>query len=107
MAGELVANPAANGQICGIRTRFVNFLAILFLVFALSFFSETRDSDLSSGLGFVESYTLWKKLLVVQGQPLSTEISENLKIWNSDQIWGSNGRIFHQFPVLTHNFHHE
>ena len=70
-------------------------------------FSETRDSDLSNDLSFVESYTLQKNPLMVQGQPLSTEISENLKISNSDQIWGSDGRIFHQFPVLTHNFHHE
>ena len=71
------------------------------------FFSETTGSDLSNGLSLVESYTLWKKLLGVQGEPMSTETSENLKISNSDEIWGSNGRIFHQFPVLTHNFHYE
>ena len=95
MAGELVANPAANGQIYGIRTRFVNFLAILLLVFALSIFSETRDSDLSSGLGPISPYAFSKKLSVVQGQPLSTETPENLKISNSDQVWGSDGRFFH------------
>ena len=62
MAGELVANPAGNGQIYGIRARFVDFLAILLLVFALSFFSETRDSDLSNGLGLVSVHALLKKL---------------------------------------------
>ena len=62
MAGERVANPAANGQICGIRVRFVDFLAILLLVVALSIVSETRDSDLSNGLGLVSVYALLKKL---------------------------------------------
>ena len=36
---------------------------------------------------------------------MSTHISENPKISNSGQLWASDGRIFRQFPVLTHNFH--
>ena len=36
---------------------------------------------------------------------MSTQISETPKISNSGQLWASNGRIFRQFPVLTHNFH--
>ena len=36
------------------------------------FFSEARDSHLSNGLGFVESYTPWKKLLGAQGLGLVT-----------------------------------
>ena len=107
MAGELVGQPTAKGQIRKIWTFELDFLAILLLVFALSVFSETRDSDLSNGLGLVSVDASLKKLSGVQAQPMSTEISENLKISNSDQIWGSDGRIFHQFPVLTHNFHHE
>ena len=35
---------------------------------------------------------------------MSTQISENRKISNSGQLWASDGRIFRQFPVLTHNF---
>ena len=36
---------------------------------------------------------------------MSTQISETMKISNSGQLWASDGRIFRQFPVLTHNFH--
>ena len=36
---------------------------------------------------------------------MSTEISENRKISKSGQIWASDGRMFRQCPVLTHNFH--
>ena len=105
MAGELVANPAANGQIHKFWTFELDFLGCYMVEFDESIFSETTGSDLSNGLSLVDSYTLWKKFLGPQGEPMSTETSENPNISNSDQIWGSNGRIFHQFPVLTHNFH--
>ena len=36
---------------------------------------------------------------------MSTKISKIVKISNSGQLWASDGRIFRQFPVLTHNFH--
>ena len=68
------------------------------------FFSETRDPDLSNGLGPISVYALLKKLSGVQGRPHEHPLSENQKISNSGQIWGSDGRVFRQFPVLTHNF---
>ena len=36
---------------------------------------------------------------------MSAQISNNVNISNSGQLWASDGRIFRQFPVLTHNFH--
>ena len=62
MAGELVGHPAANGQMYDFPTFGFDFLAILLLVFALSIFSETRDPDLSNGLGPISVYALLKKL---------------------------------------------
>ena len=69
MAGELVANPAANGQIRKFWTFELDFLGCYTVKFDVSIFSETRDSDLSNGLSFVESYTVRKKLSGVQGEP--------------------------------------
>ena len=97
MAGELVATPAANGQIRKILSFELDFLGCYTVDFDESIFSETTGSDLSNDLGFVESYTLWKKFSGAQGEPLSTENSKNERILNSDQIWGSTGRIFTNF----------
>ena len=84
MAGELVGQPAANGQIHTFWTFEFDFLGCYTVEFGESIFSETTGSDLSNGVGFVESYTLWKNLSGVQGWLMSTEISENVKISNSD-----------------------
>ena len=62
MAGELVGHPAANGQMYDFSTFELDFLGILLSVFALSIFSETRDPDLSNGLGPISVYALLKKL---------------------------------------------
>ena len=53
VAGELVGQPAANGQIRKFWTFEFDFLAIPLLVFASLFFCETTGSDLSNGLGLV------------------------------------------------------
>ena len=62
MAGELVDHPAGNGQMYKFSTFEFDFLAILFLVLALTVFSETRSSDLSNGIGLVSVYAFYKKL---------------------------------------------
>ena len=68
MAGELVGPATANGQIRKFSTFELDFLGILLLVLALSIFSETRDPDLSNGLGPISVYALLKKLSWVQGR---------------------------------------
>ena len=69
MAGELVDRPPGTGQIHKISTFGFDFLAILLFVFALSvFFSETRDLDLSNGVGPISVYALLKKLSGFQGR---------------------------------------
>ena len=58
MAGELVANPTETRQIPTFCARFVDFLRRYTVEFDESIFSETTGSDLSNGVGLVESYTL-------------------------------------------------
>ena len=63
MAGELVGQPAANGQIHTSWTLELDFLGCYVVKFdESSFFSETRDSDVSNGLGLVSVCALLKKL---------------------------------------------
>ena len=62
MAGELVGRPPATGQMWIFFTFEFDFLGILLVDFALSIFSETRDPDLSNGLGPISVYALLKKL---------------------------------------------
>ena len=68
MAGELVRQPPADGQIHKNWSRFVGYLAIPLLLFDANIFSETRDYDLSNGVGPVSVYASWKKLLGHQGR---------------------------------------
>ena len=61
MTGELVGQPAANGQIHNFWTFDLDFLGCYMVKFDESIFSETRDSDLSNGLGLVSVYAFLKK----------------------------------------------
>ena len=95
MAGELVANPAANGQICGIHPRFVDFLAIYHVTRHVSIFPKTKLNVLSNGASFVSIRWVCKKFSGAQGRHGKVAFLENrdfaeilLKI-DLLQFWGA------------------
>ena len=105
MAGQLVATRPPTGETINFQPLNSNFSRSLYSFWFSLFFRKLEALICRVVWVSCPSMRCRRSCRVRKVGLMSTQISENLKISISGQLWASNGRIFCRFPVLTHNFH--